>query len=76
MLDRASEILTLIQGRALPLRPPESRGASRGSRGSALGRTVVQQLCALDVENEAEAKAFLSFVAHQGRELNLGLAGA
>eukprot|EP00438_Fugacium_kawagutii_P010055 Skav204550 [mRNA] locus=scaffold3346:126542:150103:- [translate_table: standard] len=51
VLDRATEILTLIRRKALPLRAPED-----GSR-SALCRTVVQQLCALDVENEAEAKA-------------------
>ena len=74
VLQRAAEILATIESsRAIPLpRAPSAPGDGRQGRCQA----VVRQLCALDPEKENEAKAFLAFVAAQGREMNLCYAGA
>ena len=75
VLQRAAEILATIEGsRAIP--PPLPRGEPHVADGRrALCQAVVRQLCALDPEKENEAKAFLAFVAAQGREMNLCYAG-
>lgn len=70
VLQRAAEILSMIERRkAIPLKPIERQGA----RQVALCRSMVQRLCALDLENETETKEFLAFVS-QSRE-NLGSLG-
>lgn len=74
VLQRAAEILATIEGsRAIPPPAGHAPGAADGRR--VLCQAVVRQLCALDPEKENEAKAFLAFVAAQGREMNLCYAG-
>ena len=74
VLQRTAEILATIEGsRAIPPPAGHAPGAADGRR--VLCQAVVRQLCALDPEKENEAKAFLAFVAAQGREMNLCYAG-